>query len=351
MKTVDEIYGEMMAAFAGETGLAPAGGGDLSARFYAVAAQIYALYVQADWVRRQCFPQSAQEGHLDQHAQLRGLERRPAARAEGVLRFFADTASEADREIPAGTVCMTAGLIRFETQGAAVLRAGQTSADVRARAAEPGEAGNVGPGTVLNMAVAPVGVSRVTNPAAFAGGADREGDEALRARVLETFRRLPNGANAAFYHQGAMSFEEVAAAAVLPRNRGVGTVDVVVATPAGLPPAELLERLAAYFRERREIAVDVGVLAPVVQRVDVAVQVAVREGRDGNAVRARVEEALRGWFDGKLLGQKLLRAQLGALIFQVDGVENYAITAPNDDVAVGAGELPVLGSLTVEGMA
>ena len=56
------------------------------------------------------------------------------------------------------------------------------------------------------MAVAPVGVSQVTNPEAFTGGADVEDDEALRARVLETFRRMPNGANAAFYEQEALSF-------------------------------------------------------------------------------------------------------------------------------------------------
>ena len=36
------------------------------------AAQVYGLYVQADWVGRQCFPQTAQGEFLDRHAQLRG---------------------------------------------------------------------------------------------------------------------------------------------------------------------------------------------------------------------------------------------------------------------------------------
>lgn len=52
---------------------------------------------------------------------------------------------------------MTAAQVRFETTEAGVLKAGQTSAQVRARAVEPGAAGNAAAGTVRAMAVAPVG--------------------------------------------------------------------------------------------------------------------------------------------------------------------------------------------------
>ena len=326
--TVEELYGQMVDTFQRETGLALAGDGDMAVRLYAVAAQLYALYVQADWVGRQCFPQTAQGDYLDKHAQLRGLERRAATAAVGVLSFETDHPPEADLSIPEGTVCMTAAQVRFETTEAGVLKAGQTSAQVRARAVEPGAAGNAAAGTVRAMAVAPVGVSRCTNPEAFSGGLDAEGDESLRERVLETFRRMPNGANAAFYQQEALSFPEVAAATVVARPRGVGTVDVFLATAAGLPDSGLLEQVAAHLEERREIAVDVQVKAPEVRTVDVSVQVAARPGADFDTVRQAVESAVRGWFDGRLLGQSVLRAQLGALIFGVEGVENYALTAP-----------------------
>ena len=347
---MDELYNELMAAFAEATGMEAAGSGDLAARMYAVAAQLWGIYVQCDWVNRQCFPQTAQGEYLDLHAQLRGVERREATAAEGVLRFTVDAAGAADREIAAGTVCMTAGLTRFETIEAGTLEAGETSVDIRARALEAGSAGNVAAGTILQMAVAPVGVSRCNNPAAFTGGTDREDDETLRARVLETYRRLPNGANAAFYQQGALSFDEVAAAAVIPRPRGVGSVDVVVSTAAGAPSAELLEELEDYFEARREIAVDVQVRAPEMETVDVTVQVAAEEGQDAQAVQDAVEAALRGWFDGRRLGQSVLRAALGELVFHVEGVANYALTAPAADVAVEVDVLPRLGTLAVEAM-
>ena len=350
MKSVEEIYNEMMAAYAQATGTEAAASGDLAVRMYAMAAQVFALYVQCEWVERQCFPQTAEGTCLDMHAQLRGLERRAATAAEGVLRFTVDAAVGQDREIPAGTVCMTAGLVRFETVEAGVLRAGTTQADVRARALEPGSAGNVAAGTILTMAVAPVGVSRCTNPEAFSGGTDQEDDETLRARVLETYRRMPNGANAAFYEQSAMSFPQVAAAAVVPRPRGVGSVDVVVSTAAGVPDSELLEELQAYFEERREIAVDVLVRAPEVQDVDVTVQIQTAANRDGETVRQAVEQAVRSWFDGRQLGQSILRARLGQLIFDVDGVENYVLTAPAADVTVGSDVLPMLKTLSVTRM-
>ena len=350
MKTIDEIYREMLACFGEETGLEPREGTDLSARMYALAAQVYALYVQADWVTRQAFPQTAEGEYLDYHAQLRSLERKPALPAQGTVRFTAGEAAQSDRAIPEGTVCMTAGLVRFATTQAAVLPAGELTVDVPVQALEPGTAGNVSAQTVVSMAVAPMGIASCTNPQAFAGGADGEGDEELRARILDTFRRLPNGANAAFYEQGALSFDQVAAAAVIPKPRGLGSVDVIVSTLAGTPGEELLEQLQDYFEQRREIAVDVQVKAPTPVTVNVAVQVKAKGGWDKTQVLDQVEEALEGWFDGTLLGRDVLLAQLGSLIYGCDGVENYAVSAPAADLAVDAGQLPVLGTLSVEEM-
>ena len=347
MKTVEEIYGALCADFAQRTGLEAGGDGDLAVRLYAVAAQVQALYVQTDWVGRQCFPQTAAGEFLDRHAQLRGLARRQAAQAEGTIRFQCDAAASSDLDIPLGTVCMTAGLVRFETTEAAVLGAGETYVDVPARAVEPGTGGNVAAGSILTMAVAPVGVSRCTNPAPFTGGTGTEGDEELRQRVLETFQRLPNGANAAFYQQGALSYPGVAAAVVLPRSRGTGTVDVVVATAEGVPEEELLDGLEAWFDERREIAVDVAVRAPETQTVNLSLSVKAAEGADFTEVSGRVEAAIENWFGGERLGQDVLLARLGALLFSVDGVANYAITAPAADVAVDEDVLPVLGTLSI----
>mgnify|MGYP001027937649 FL=1 len=347
MRTAEEIYQELLASFGERTGLEPREGCDLSARMYALAAQVCALYIQADWVVRQAFPQTAEGEYLDAHAQLRGLERKKPVAAQGTVRFTAGEAAETPRSIPKGTVCMTAGLVRFETTEEGVLAAGVLTADVPVRALEAGTAGNVSAGAIVSMAVAPMGIAACANPQPFAGGADGEEDEELRERVLDTFKRLPNGANAAFYEREALSFDQVAAAAVVSRPRGVGSVDIVPATLAGAPDAALLKQLQDYFEERREIAVDLKVRAPQTVTVNIGVQVEPEEGRNTAEVLDRVETAVRDWFTGKLLGQDILRARLGHLIYSCDGVANYVIAAPAADVPVDKDQLPILGTLTV----
>lgn len=348
MKTADEIYQELLASFGERTGLEPREGCDLSARMYALAAQVCALYIQADWVVRQAFPQTAEGEYLDAHAQLRGLERKNPVAAQGTVRFTAGEAAETPRSIPKGTVCMTAGLVRFETTEEGVLAANELTADVPVQALEAGAAGNISAGAIVSMAVAPMGIATCTNPQAFAGGADGEEDETLRGRVLDTFKRLPNGANAAFYEREALSFDQVAAVAVVSRPRGVGSVDIVPATLAGVPGEALLEQLQDYFEERREIAVDLEVRAPETVTVNIQVQVEPQEGRNTEEVLDRVEQAVQDWFTGKLLGQDILRARLGHLIYSCDGVANYEIAAPAADVPVEKDQLPILGTLSVE---
>ena len=87
------------------------------------------------------FPR-ATRAYLDKHAQLRGLERREAVRAQGVLRFETDSAAQTDLSIPAGTVCVTAKQVRFETLEDVVLQAGDCGLwCVQAVAGERGQRG------------------------------------------------------------------------------------------------------------------------------------------------------------------------------------------------------------------
>ena len=259
MEELRAIYERMRAAFAEETGFVPNDGCDMMVRLYALAAEVQSLLAQADWVLDQSFPQTAQGQYLDYHAETRALARLPAARATGVLRFSAPSAAATDYEIEVGSVAMTTGGARFETTEKATLRKGETSVDVPARAVEAGAHGNAIAGVVHVMSVYPVGITRCENPEAFSGGSDEESDEKLRERVLESYRRLPNGANAAFYEQEAMRFPNVAAAKAVGRARGIGTVDVYVSTHGGAPGEALLGEIRAALQKKREIAVDVAV--------------------------------------------------------------------------------------------
>ncbi len=347
MMTLEEIYQRLAAEFQERTGLAAAGSSELAVRFYAVAAELYSLYVQAEWTRRQCFPQTAVGEDLDNHAWLRGIDRRQAVKATGAVTFFLDEAREDDVHIPEGTVCMTAGGTRFITLEPGTVKAQSVQTDVPVEAVEPGTSGNAAANTILYMAVPPAGVAACSNAEPLVNGQDTEDDESLRARVLESYRRLANGANNAFYEQAAMAFDGVAAVSVLPKARGVGTVDLVAASPGGRPEEELIRALQEYFDRVREIAVSVKVKAPVEKTVDVAASVTAEKGREFGEVSALVEEAVRGWFTGERLGRSLTRAELIALIYNVDGVANVTLSKPTADLAAERSTLPVLGTLSV----
>ena len=59
MRDIEAIYQEMMQVFSQRAGYLPADACDLPVRLYAMAAQVQALYAQADWVMAQSFPQTA----------------------------------------------------------------------------------------------------------------------------------------------------------------------------------------------------------------------------------------------------------------------------------------------------
>lgn len=347
MITLEEIYQGLASEFQEQTGQTAGGSSELAVRFYAVAAQIYSLYVQAEWTRRQCFPQTAEGEDLDKHAKLRGVTRRKAAPATGTVRFYVDEARDSDTEVAQGTVCMTAAGVRFTTDRDGVIPAGEAYCEVPVTAAEAGAAGNVGQGTVVYMALPPIGVVACANPEALSNGQDEESDGELRERVLATFQRLANGANNAFYRETALSFDGVAAVTVLPRNRGVGTVDVVPAAQGGVPAQAMLDALQERFSRMREIACDVKVLAPTVAPVDISVKLWAKTGRSYEETALAVRDRLEEWFNGERLGQPLPRAQLISLIYAVEGVANCQLVSPAADLPLSSVTLPVLGQLTI----
>ena len=347
MKEVSEIYRGMLDVFTEKTGFSMEDSADLAVRLYAAAAQLQTLYIYADWALAQSFPQTAAGEYLDRHAALRGLARKAGEKAHGVLRFRMDLTREDDVSIPAGTVCSTAGLVRFVTLEDAVIEAGSLYADAPAQAESAGSAGNAAVQTVTVLTQAPVGVAGVTNPAAFAGGSDGETDEALRQRVLDSFVRLPNGANAAFYEQRALSHAGVRAVSVIPRESGIGTVGVVIAADGGIPDAALVAEVQADIQKVREIAVDVTVRAPTAQVVNVTAKLKPKAGVAFATAKAAVTSAVRAYFTGALLGRRLYRAALGDVIYGTGLVENYTLSAPGSDLAGAADRLPVLGALTL----
>ena len=171
--------------------------------------------------------------------------------------------------------------------------------------------------------------------------------EKLRERVLESYKRLPNGANAAFYEQEAMSFPNVAAAKAVGRARGIGTVDVYVSTHAGAPDEKLLGEIEAVLQKKREIAVDVEVKAPTEKTVNMSAELTAEQGWTMQEITDAATAALQAYFTGERLGEAVYTAKLASILYGVEGVKNCHLLTPDEDVSVSATELPVLGTVTI----
>ncbi len=134
-------------------------------------------------------------GDLDDFCANFGIARLIGARSSGSLTFSRTPAMAAAYTvtIPAGTQAVTTSIpeLYFQTTVAATMDIGQTSVDVPTQALVVGPESNILAGTPLQLLTTMVGLSTVSNPAAFVGGTRDESDEQLRSRFKSSvFRNL-----------------------------------------------------------------------------------------------------------------------------------------------------------------
>lgn len=349
VKTYDEILSAMQARYRELTGFDADSASDIGIRLKVLAEQVAQLYARVALLGEEVFPQSSTGENLDRHAQCRGLARKPAIAAEGALRFSREMPAVSDISIPAGVVCATRAepQLCFETVEDAVIPAGGTEVQIPARAVEAGSGGNVAAGAVCLMITAAPGITAVTNPEPITGGVDEEGDDALRARLLDAYRNISNGTNAAYYYDLAMQQEGVASAAVLPRARGRGTVDVAVCG-SGEGEAVAVAALQEQFERSKEVNVDVAVYAARRVMVAIAAQIAPAEGYDFDELTQACGAAVARHVAALGVGEPLLTARLTACLLETPGVYNARIAAPAADMWPGSGEVIRAGSCVVE---
>lgn len=96
MKTIDEIFGEMLSCLEEQTGLEPEPGCDLSVRMYAGGRPgLRPVHPGPVGHPPGPSPSTAESDYLDLHGQLRGLTRKQATQALGSIRFTAQSSDTA----------------------------------------------------------------------------------------------------------------------------------------------------------------------------------------------------------------------------------------------------------------
>jgi len=348
----EQILERMQDKYQELTGFSADDASDIGIRLRVLAGEVESLYSQMDYLRSQIFAQTATGTSLELHAGTRAIVRKPAIPAVGILRFTREVPSSFDIPLPRGILCSTRSdpQIHFETSEDAVLEAGETVADVPAAAVEAGVSGNVAQGNICLMITGAPGITAVTNPEGFTGGADAESDHMLRARLLSSFENISNSTNRAFYFDAAMSHDDVLSANVLPRARGRGTVDVVIACHSPEQEADAALDLEEFLAHEKEINVDVEVYPAIRDEVAVRVAIDVSSGVDFAQAAADCAASIQNCLSALNVGEPLLLSRLGRELLEVDGVRNYRILQPAGDIIPISSHVIRPGAVNVERM-
>ena len=216
-----------------------------------------------------------------------------------------------------------------------MIEAGSVGLVCHVEATQPGEGGNADIGEVTVLVTPIAGIERVTNEAAMFGGFDEETDELLRKRIIDSFINISNGTNKAYYIKSAMDVDGVCAAGVIPRNRGVGTVDVFIMSPDGEPSESLINTVEERLSELREVNVDIQVGSLTKQNVDVFLYLQVKKGYSFNTVKNAVIQSINNYFAQLNAGENFYRSSVAEFITHTEGVDNfYFIDSRTSDVYI-----------------
>lgn len=344
----ETILARMQQSFQAQAGFHPDDASDIGIRMKVLAGEVFSLYHAFHWLKKQAFPQTAQDDFLALHAQQRGLSRKPALAASGSLTFSRQTALAYDLTIPAGTVASTQGdaPLRFATTQASVLKAGYTSVSVPAAALAPGAGSNAAAGTVCVLVTPPPGIESVSNTAPFSGGVDAESDDLLRTRLLQSYAQVSNGTNPEFYRAFALQFDGVQSVGVVPQEDGPGTLSLYLAARGGAPDEALLTEIQNEINKIREITVTVTVKAAAQKTVRLACYLQPLDPYSFDEVKPICDQAMRDYFASLSVGQPFIMTHLGKALLATGAVKNYRFYSVSADTAVANTEIAVPGTVS-----
>ena len=316
METYEEILKRMEETYQQESGYPVEEVSEVGLRLRVLAGELHRLDASLDWLERQAFPQTATGEQLDLHGAQRGVTRREATKATGVVSFSRYLPLSFDLVIPKGTVCATSGepVVEYATTEEAILKSGDLTIDVPVEAVMAGAAGNAAAGYVTTLVDAPTGINYAANETAITGGQDPEEDQEYRERVLDAYGHSPNGTNADYYRDLALQQEGVTMVKVLPRDGGQGKVTLYLWGEDASPSTETIQAVQDLLNQQREIGVTVTVKAAKKAPMGVMVKLKLPEEVDFQWATEQTQAAIKAFFETRGIGEGFLLTDLTRVV-------------------------------------
>jgi len=195
----------------------------------------------------------------------------------------------------------------------------------------------------------------VTNPIASTGGSDRETLDHAKLQAPAELRSLWKAVTKDDYKALAEGFPGVAKAQVLDANDCSNIryyqVNMAVAPDGGgLPSPTLKSELAEFIESRKVITIEVNLFDPSYRPVNIDAEVYVYPTERPDAVRMRVESALREFFafEKMSFGQPVYFSDLVSLLDGTRGVSHVTLNSPQTDIEIRPGQIATLGEVHLD---
>ncbi len=312
----------------------------------ATAIASHELHGHLDWNAKQLFVDTCDDDRLDRHG---SLLRPPVTRTDPLAAAgLATFTGAAGSVIFAGTELRRSDDERYLTSADAAIGVGGNVA-VAIAATKAGAAGNAAIGTRLTL-IAPIGgvasVAIVANDGAgngVIGGADIEGPDSYRARIIERMQEPADGGNEADWRGWVQDVVGKTKVWVYPAHMGLGTVGVSFIMPDGsIPTAPVLAAVAAWLDEVRPVTAAVTIFAPVVDLIDFTIALTPDTATLRTLVAAELGDMMIREAEP---GGTLPHSRLAEAISAAAGEFSHVLTAPAGDVASAAGHIARLGNI------
>jgi uncharacterized phage protein gp47/JayE len=308
----------------------------------AMAGVAHGLHGHLDWLAKQLLVSTCGEAFLYVHAAVWKVPRKQATQAAGSVDFTGTTGTV----IPAGTELQRVDGEEYTTDAEATLVAG--AATVTVTAVTAGLDGNAAAATTLNLVnpIAGLNGEGSVDGDGLTGGADIEGVQPWRARIVARIQAPPHGGRKEDYEGWALEVAEVTRVWVEPLWAGDGTVGVYFVCDdldPIIPIAAKVTEVQDYLDPLRPVTADVTAIAPTGVALDLTLHVAPDTAAVRATVEAEIEDLLRR--EAEPAGTILL-SHINEAISLAAGETDHELTAPIADVNHAAGELAVPGVIT-----
>ena len=329
----------------------------LKPNVHAVVSKVLSLLAfelsqRTSWLLDQVFASRAEETWLIRHGFELGIVRLEAAKAIG----FGTGPATTGTVFPAGLIFVRDDGARFETTSSAVAVGGQVSFQVRA--VEAGTAGDTNAGAVFQPEDV-IGIPGFDGPLTISagglgGGAEKEGIEAFRNRVLDRKRNPPHGGSKADWRRWAKEVPGVTDAFVdtfAGDSREVWVAFLFAGRVNGIPTSGDVAVVQAYLDDpdRRPVTARVSAVAPTTS----AIAMTIRIEPDTADLRARAKAEIEAAFLDHAkpatpnADSVFYRSWISEAISRAVGEDNHTLSVPAADTVVTTpGAIPIPGAIT-----